>query len=146
MDDPRAGVKTTLALDRAPRSFRFNSGAPFVFEQPWHLFECRWFPPGLRWRPILSAVFGSRNRSVYNANNRNAGLRQYVRDLRFAQARSIVFKGKLFLLLVHTKAPQAVGICKFAEPFELLEAERRLQFKCDLDEGHAEEYSRQPKQ
>ena len=80
--------------------------------------------------------------SVHYANRGNAGLRQYVSHLRFAQTRRVVFKGEMFFLLVHAKASQAISVGKFAEAFELFEAQGRLQFESDFKEGHPQEYSR----
>jgi hypothetical protein len=60
-----------------------------------------------------------------------------MRHLRFAQARSVVFKRQLFLRFVNAKAAQAVGVRELAEMAQLVFGERRLQFVGDVNESHA---------
>ena len=40
------------------------------------------------------------------------------------------------MLFIDAKAAQAIGVGKFAETAELLEAQRRLQFVSDFEECH----------
>lgn len=83
---------------------------------------------------------GSWLRLIDPAGDDDPSLAENVRDLRVAEARSVVFEGEVIVLLVNTKAPQAVGVGEFAETAKLLEAERRLEFVGDFEECHKEKY------
>ncbi len=71
------------------------------------------------------------------AGDRDAGLRQHMGNFRLAQAGRVVFKREMVFRFVYVKFPQPIGIGEFSEPVELFQSERRLQFECDFEEGHA---------
>ena len=54
------------------------------------------------------------------ARDGDLGLAEGVGDLRFAQARSVVFERQLLFRIVQPEAAQAVGVGKFAEPAQLI--------------------------
>lgn len=74
--------------------------------------------------------------SVDAAGDGDAGLAEGVGDLRFAEARGVVFKRQLLFGIVEAEAAQAVGVGEFAELEQLILAQRRLEFIGDFDEGH----------
>jgi len=74
------------------------------------------------------------------AGDGDAGLAENVRDLGFAQARSVVLEGEMVLLLIDTEAAEAIGVGEFAEAAQLLEAQRGLQFVGDFEECHRGKY------
>lgn len=75
------------------------------------------------------------------AENRDARLAKDVRDLGFAETRCVVYKCQLVVLLIDPKTSQTIGVRERAEAGELLEAQRRLQFKRDFGECHGRDYS-----
>jgi len=70
----------------------------------------------------------------------DAGQAEDVGDLSLAETRGVVFEGEVVLLLVDMEAAEAVGVGKFTEPGELLEADRGLQFVSDFEECHRRKY------
>ena len=73
---------------------------------------------------------------VNSAGDGDFGLAEGVGDLRFAEARSVVFEGQLFSRIVEAKAAQAVSVGEFAEPAQLIVAQRGLQFVSNFHECH----------
>ena len=57
-------------------------------------------------------------------------------DLRFAQARRIVFKRQFGSVVVELEFAQTVSVGKFAEAVDLLGRERGLQRVADFEERH----------
>lgn len=80
--------------------------------------------------------------SIDFAGDGDAGLAEDVGDLGLAEARGVVFEGEMVVLFVDAEAAEAVGVGKFAQAAELLEAERGLQFVGDFEECHGRDYSR----
>lgn len=76
--------------------------------------------------------------SIDFASDGNAGLAEGVGDLRFAEARSIVFEGQHFFGVVDAEAAEAVSVGELAEAAELRIRQGRLQFVGDFHEGHGE--------
>jgi hypothetical protein len=70
------------------------------------------------------------------AGDGDPGLAQGVGHLRFAQARSVVFKRQLLFRIVQPEAAQAVSVGEFAEVAQLVVVQRGLQFIGDFDECH----------
>ena len=81
---------------------------------------------------FLYSIFGL----VEAAGDGDFGLAEGVDDLCFAEARSVVLKGHLLPRIVEAKAAQAVSISEFAEPVQLIVAQRGLQFVSNFHEGH----------
>ena len=79
--------------------------------------------------------------SVDFAGDGDAGLAKDVGDLGLAEAGSVVFEGEMIVLLIDMEAAEAVGVGKFAQAAELLEAERGLQFVGDFQKCHGGNYS-----
>ena len=75
---------------------------------------------------------------VNAAGDGDAGLAEGVGDLRLAEAGSVIFEGQLLPRIVEAKAAQAVGVGEFAEPAQLLVAQRGLEFVSHFDECHGE--------
>lgn len=74
---------------------------------------------------------------VEAAGDGDFGLAEGVDDLCLAESRSVVFEGHLLPRIVKAEAAQAVGVGEFAEPVQLVVAQRGLQFISHFDEGHA---------
>ena len=68
--------------------------------------------------------------------NRDTRLAEDVRDLGLAETRGVVYKCQMVVLLIDPKTAQTIGVREGAEAAELLEAQRRLQFKRDFGECH----------
>lgn len=75
-------------------------------------------------------------RSVELAGDGDARLAESMSHLCFAEARGVVFERKLLSRIIESEASQAVGVGKFAEPVQLLVAQRGLQFVSNLHECH----------
>ncbi len=74
-------------------------------------------------------------------DDRDTCLTEGVRDLGFAQARGVVFKGQSLAGIVHVETAKAVEIGEFAEVLELFVAECRMEFVGDFEECHAGNYT-----
>ena len=81
------------------------------------------------------------SQSVHFAGDGDAGLAEDVGDLGLAEAGSVIFEGEMIVLLIDTESAEAVGVGKFAQAAELLEAEGGLQFVGDFQECHGGNYS-----
>jgi hypothetical protein len=75
------------------------------------------------------------------AENRDTRLAEDVRDLGLAETRGVVYKCQMVVPLIDVKTAQTVGVRERAEAAELLEAQRRLQFKRNFGQCHGTDYS-----
>ena len=74
--------------------------------------------------------------SVEAPRDGDAGMAEGVGHLGFAETRSVVFEGQLLPRIVETEPAQAVSVGEFAEPAQLVVAQRGLQFVSHFDECH----------
>ena len=74
--------------------------------------------------------------SVEAPGDGDAGLAEGVGHLGFAEARCVVFEGQLLPRIVQAKAAEAVSVGEFAEPAQLVVAQKGLQFVSHFDECH----------
>lgn len=75
------------------------------------------------------------------AENRDARLAEDVSDLGLAKTRGVIYKCQMVVLIIDPKTAQTISVRERAEAAELLEAQRRLQFKRDFGECHGRDYS-----
>src|SRR5208337_3281681 len=144
---PRVGVKTTSASGTRLRGSRSQAGAPFfcaLTKQTATHLACAALPQlNSRTHATFLIVMAGEFRSltfrglIHSARDRDAGLAERVRHLRFPQPRSVIFKRHLLILVVHPESPQSIGVGELSQAAQLLQAHRRLQFVGDFHECHA---------
>src|SRR5215469_1513601 len=118
---PRAGVKTTPAIETRLLGPPIPSGGPFFLS------------------PADPAAFSLL--LVDLARHSDARSTEYMCYLCLAQTRSVIFKRQLSCGIVHAEAAQPISVCELPKIAHLLFCQRRLQFECDFHECHAQDYT-----